>query len=128
MTEATRQLCLTLRHMNRRGIKLLVERAMALPATPSATLPSAATLTSSELYTQTLAAQKDVLRAAAAWPVLVNSLTEFTNPPDRQQLAIISWGAVTWIVAGEHKHHLTLLELTRTGQNMSNGASFETHL
>ena len=88
MTEATRQLCLTLRHMNRRGIKLLVERAMALPATPSATLPSAATLTSSELYTQTLAAQKDVLRAAAAWPVLVNSLTEFTNPPDRQQLAI----------------------------------------
>ena len=89
MTEATRQLCLTLRHMNRRGIKLLVERAMALPATPSATLPSAATLTSSELYTQTLAAQKDVLRAAAAWPVLVNSLTEFTNPPDRQQLAIL---------------------------------------
>ena len=61
---------------------------MALPATPSATLPSAATLTSSELYTQTLAAQKDVLRAAAAWPVLVNSLTELTNPPDRQQLAI----------------------------------------
>ena len=62
---------------------------MALPATPSATLPSAATLTSSELYTQTLAAQKDVLRAAAAWPVLVNSLTELTNPPDRQQLAIV---------------------------------------
>ena len=62
---------------------------MALPATPSATLPSAVTLTSSELYTQTLAAQKDVLRAAAAWPVLVNSLTELTNPPDRQQLAIV---------------------------------------
>ena len=98
MTEATRQLCLTLRHMNRRGIKLLVERAMALPATPSATLPSAATLTSSELYTQTLAAQKDVLRAAAAWPVLVNSLTELTNPPDRQQLAIVMGSSLTGTV------------------------------
>ena len=76
-------------HMTWRGIKLLVERAMALPANLSAPPPSAATLTSSELYTQTLAAQKDVLRAAAAWPVLVNSLTELTNPPDRQQLAIV---------------------------------------
>ena len=71
---------------------------MALPATPSATLPSAATLTSSELYTQTLAAQKDVLRAAAAWPVLVNSLTELTNPPDRQQLAIVMGSSLTGTV------------------------------
>ena len=61
---------------------------MALPAALSAPPPSAATLTSSELLTQTLAAQKDVRRAAAAWPVLVNSLTELTNSHDKQQLAI----------------------------------------
>ena len=67
---------------------MLVERAMALPSIPPATLPSAATLASSELYIQTLAAQADVLKAAQAWPVLVNSLTDMTNPPARQQLAI----------------------------------------
>ena len=61
---------------------------MALPASSLATLPSAATLTSSELYTQTLAAEADVLRAAQAWPVLVGHLTDMTNPPARQQLAI----------------------------------------
>ena len=62
---------------------------MALPSIPPATLPSAATLTSSELYTQTLAAEADVLKAAQAWPLLVNSLTDMTNPPARQQLAIV---------------------------------------
>ena len=65
---------------------------MALPASSLATLPSAATLTSSELYTQTLAAEADVLKAAQAWPVLVNDLTDMTNPPARQQLAILPLG------------------------------------
>ena len=64
---------------------------MALPSIPPATLPSAATLTSSELYTQTLPAEADVLKVAQAWPVLVNSLTDMTNPPARQQLAILAW-------------------------------------
>ena len=53
---------------------------------------NSATLTSSELYTQTLAAEADVLRAAQAWPVLVNDLTDMTNPPARQQLAIVYRG------------------------------------
>ena len=65
---------------------------MALPASSLATPPSAATLTSSELYTQTLAAEADVLKAAQAWPVLVNDLTDMTNPPARQQLAIVVAG------------------------------------
>ena len=68
---------------------------MALPSIPPATLPSAATLTSSELYTQTLAAEADVLKAAQAWPVLVNSLTDMTNPPARQQLAIVMGRSLT---------------------------------
>ena len=61
---------------------------MALPSIPPATLPSAATLASSELYTQTLATEADVLKAAQAWPVLANSLADMTNPPARQQLTI----------------------------------------
>ena len=65
---------------------------MALPASSLAMPPSTATLTSSELYTQTLAAEADVLRAAQAWPVLVGHLTDMTNPPARQQLAIIARG------------------------------------
>ena len=48
-------------------------------------LPS---LTSLELYTQTLAAQADVLAAAQAWPLLTKSLSDLTDLPDRQQLAI----------------------------------------
>ena len=68
---------------------------MALPASSLATLPSAATLTSSELYTQTLAAEADVLKAAQAWPVLVNDLTDMTNPPARQQLAIVMGSSLT---------------------------------
>ena len=62
---------------------------MALPASSLAMPPSTATLTSSELYTQTLAAEADVLRAAQAWPVLVGDLTDMANPPARQQLAIV---------------------------------------
>ena len=46
------------------------------------------TLTSSELYTQTLAAQADVLVAAKAWPVLTKSLADLTDVPGRQQLGI----------------------------------------
>ena len=65
---------------------------MALPASSLAMPPSTATLTSSELYTQTLAAEADVLRAAQAWPVLVGHLTDMTNPPARRQLAILGWG------------------------------------
>ena len=52
---------------------------------PMAGLPS---LTSSELHTQTLAAQADVLAAAQAWPLLTKSLSDLTDIPDRQQLAI----------------------------------------
>ena len=57
----------------------------AAPIQPMAGLPS---LTSSELYTQTLAAQADVLVAAKAWPVLTKSLADLTDVPGRQQLAI----------------------------------------
>ena len=55
------------------------------PIQPMAGLP---TLTSSELYTQTLAAQADVLVAAKAWPLLTKSLADLTDIPGRQQLAI----------------------------------------
>ena len=57
----------------------------AAPIQPTAGLPS---LTSSELYTQTLAAQADVLVAAKAWPLLTKSLADLTDIPGRQQLAI----------------------------------------
>ena len=57
----------------------------AVPILPMAGLPS---LTSSELYTQTLAAQADVLAAAQAWPLLTKSLSDLTDLPDRQKLAI----------------------------------------
>ena len=45
--------------------------------------------------TQTLAAEADVLRAAQAWPVLVGDLTDMTNPPARQQLAIVIGRSLT---------------------------------
>ena len=59
----------------------------AAPILPMAGLPS---LTTSELYTQTLAAQADVLAAAQAWPPPAKSLSDLTAIPDRQQLAIAS--------------------------------------
>ena len=66
----------------------------AAPIQPMAGLPS---LTSSELYTQTLAAQADVLVAAKAWPLLTKSLADLTDIPGRQQLAIgASEGALPW--------------------------------
>ena len=58
----------------------------AAPIQPTAGLPS---LTSSELYTQTLAAQADVLVAAKAWPLLTKSLSDLTDIPGRHQLAIV---------------------------------------
>ena len=66
----------------------------AAPILPMVGLPS---LTSSELYTQILAAQADVLAAAQAWPLLAKSLSDLTDIPDRQQLAI---GRVRWRGAG----------------------------
>ena len=57
----------------------------AAPILPTAGLPS---LTSSELYTQTLVAQADVLAAAQAWTLLTKSLSDVTDLPDRQQFAI----------------------------------------
>ena len=57
----------------------------AAPIQPTAGLPS---LRSPELYTQTLAAQADVLVAAKAWPLLTKSLADLTDIPGRQQLAI----------------------------------------
>ena len=71
---------------------------MAMPAAPiqpTAGLPS---LTSSELYTQTLAAQADVLVAAKAWPLLTKSLADLTDIPGRQQLAIVMGRSLTaWV-------------------------------
>ena len=62
------------------------------PIQPMAGLP---TLTSSELYTQTLAAQADVLVAAKAWPLLTKSLADLTDTPGRQQLAIVMGRSLT---------------------------------
>jgi hypothetical protein len=62
------------------------------PIQPMAGLP---TLTSSELYTQTLAAQADVLVAAKAWPLLTKSLADLTDIPGRQQLAIVMGRSLT---------------------------------
>ena len=69
----------------------------AIPILPMAGLPS---LTSSELYTQTLAAQADVLAAAQAWPLLTKSLSDsdLTGLPDRQQLAIAMGRSLTGLV------------------------------
>ena len=64
----------------------------AAPILPMAGLPS---LMSSELYTQTLAAQADVLVAAKAWPLLTKSLSDLTDIPDRQQLAIVMGRSLT---------------------------------
>ena len=61
---------------------------MAMPSAPIQPMAGLPTLTSSELYTQTLAAQADVLVAAKAWPVLTKSLADLTDVPGRQQLAI----------------------------------------
>ena len=59
----------------------------AAPIQPMVGLPS---LTSSELYTQTLAAQADVLVAAKA-----KSLADLTDIPGRQQLAIVMGRSLT---------------------------------
>ena len=78
----------TLISIGRMGLSLMraVSRIVAqAPMQPMAGLPS---LTSSELDTQTLAAQADVLVAAKAWPVLTKSLADLTDVPGRQQLAI----------------------------------------
>ena len=67
----------------------------AAPILPMAGLPS---LTSLELYTQTLAAQADVLAAAQAWPLLTKSLSDLTDLPDRQRLAIVMGRSLTGAV------------------------------
>ena len=59
-----------------------------IPAAPIPAIVGLPSLTSSELYTQTLAAQADVLAAVQAWPLLTKSLSDLTDLPDRQQLAI----------------------------------------
>ena len=64
----------------------------AAPILPMAGLPS---LTSSELYAQTLAAQADVLAAAQAWPLLAKPLPDLADLPDRQQLAIVMGRSLT---------------------------------
>ena len=56
----------------------------AAPILPMAGLPS---LTSSELYTQTLAAQADVLAAAQACPLLTKSLSDLTDLPASDPMA-----------------------------------------
>ena len=61
-----------------------------MPAIPILLMAGLPSLTSSELYTQTLglAAQADVLAVAQTWPLLTKSLLDLTDIPDRQQLAI----------------------------------------
>jgi len=70
---------------------------------PAALVPAIAGLpshTSSEVYTQTLAAQADVLVAAQAWPLLIKSLSDLTDLPDRRQLAIITDAKITNFPSG----------------------------
>ena len=61
---------------------------MVMPAAPILPMTGLPSLTSSEIYTQTLAAQADVLAAAQA-------LSDLTDIPDRQQLAIVMGRSLT---------------------------------